>query len=127
EEVVSRTLARYPQPEMGYRPVLGILRVAEKHGATAMDAACQRALSVAGRSAPHRRHIEGILKRGLERAISLAPVVTPNVAAHECVRGGSYFDMKEDNDTRRNDTEAHQPYTQHFRQRSARDDGDASR
>ena len=109
EEVVSRTLARYPQPEMGYRPVLGILRVAEKHGATAMDAACQRALSVAGQSAPHRRHIEGILKRGLERAIPLAPVVTPNVAAHEFVRGGSYFDMKEDNDTRRNDTEAHQP------------------
>jgi transposase len=100
EEVVRRTLARYPQPEMGYRPVLGILRVAEKHGPAAMDAACQRALSVAGESAPHRRYIEGILKRGLERTLPLAPPVTPCVADHEFVRGGSYFDMEESNDTR---------------------------
>jgi transposase len=100
EEVVRRTLARYPQPEMGYRPVLGILRVAEKHGATAMDAACQRALSVAGKSAPHRRYIEGILKRGLERALPLAPPVTPRTADHEFVRGGSYFDLEENNDAR---------------------------
>jgi hypothetical protein len=36
EEVVRRTLDRYPHPEMGYRPVLGILRCAEKHGAERM-------------------------------------------------------------------------------------------
>jgi hypothetical protein len=48
-EVTRRTMARYPQPEMGYRPVLGLIRVAKKHGAVAMDAACQRALSVAAK------------------------------------------------------------------------------
>jgi len=100
EEVVGRTLSRYPQPEMGFRPALGILRIAEKHGSAAMDAACQRALSVAGSSAPHRRYIEGILKRGLERALPLAPPVTPRAADHEFVRGGSYFDKEESNDTR---------------------------
>jgi transposase len=100
EEVVRRTLASYPQPEMGYRPVLGILRLGEKHAPAAMDAACQRALSVAGKSAPHRRYIEGILKRGLERAQPLVPPATPRAADHEFVRGGSYFDMEESNDTR---------------------------
>jgi transposase len=92
EEVVQRTLGKYPQPEMGYRPVLGILRCAQKHGATRMDAACQRALSVAGKSAPHRRYIEGILKRGLERAQPLAQPTIPPAAANEFVRGGAYFD-----------------------------------
>lgn len=96
EEVVRRTLDRYPHPEMGYRPVLGILRCAEKHGAERMDAACHRALAVAGRSVPHRRYIEGILKRGLDRATPPSPPVTPRCAPHEFVRGASYFDRKDD-------------------------------
>ena len=95
EEVVRRTMARYPHPEMGYRPVLGILRCAEKHGSERMDAACQRALAVAGKSAPHRKHIEGILKLGLEREPIAAPPTTPRSAVHENVRGGSYFDQEE--------------------------------
>lgn len=107
EEVVRRTLARYPQPEMGYRPVLGILRCADKHGAARMDAACQRALAVAGNSAPHRRYIEGILKRGLDRAPPQPPPTTSRSTAHEFVRGASYFDQKEDDDHRRNHSKAH--------------------
>lgn len=94
EEVVRRTMARYPRPEMGYRPVLGILRVAQKHGKERMDAACHRALAVAGSSAPHRRHIEGILKRGLEREPIAPPPMTPRSIAHENVRGGDYFDQE---------------------------------
>jgi transposase len=93
-EVVRRTLDRYPRPEMGYRPVLGILRCAKKHGAERMDAACLRALSAAGKSAPHRRYIEGILKRGLDRAPTAPPPTTLHSAAHEFVRGGSYFDKE---------------------------------
>lgn len=95
EEVVSRTMNRYPHPEMGYRPVLGILRCAEKHGSARMDAACQRALSVAGKTAPHRKHIEGILKRGLER-VPIAPTpITRHPVAHENVRGPTYFNPGE--------------------------------
>ena len=72
-EVVRRTLDSHP--EMDYRPALGILRCAEKDGAERMDAACHRALAVAGRSAPHRRYIEGILERGLARALRQTPPV----------------------------------------------------
>jgi transposase len=96
EEVVRRTMAQYPQPEMGYRPVLGIIRGAQKYGAKRMDAACLRALSVAGQSAPHRRYIEGILKRGLDHAIPQTPPVTPRSTAHEHVRGPGYRDKEED-------------------------------
>jgi len=128
-EVARRTMARYPQPEMGYRPVLGIIRVADKHGATAMDAACQRALSVAGKSAPHRRHIEGILKRGIEHAAPANATTAPRAVdehVHEHVRGASYYDTENNNDTRRNDSEAHRPETARAGQEPARNDGDAA-
>jgi transposase len=107
EEVVRRTMSRYPHPEMGYRPVLGILRCAEKHGSERTDAACQRALAVAGKSAPHRKFIEGILKRGLERSPIASPPITTSSIAHENVRGGSYFDQEENSEYRRNHSEAH--------------------
>jgi len=113
EEVVRRTLAQYPQPEMGYRPVLGIIRCAQKHGAERMDAACLRALSVAGQSAPHRKSIEAIIKRGLDSAAPQTPPVTPRSNAHEHVRGPSYFDKEEDSDARRNHQQANDNETPH--------------
>jgi transposase len=126
EEVVRRTLNRYPNPEMGYRPVLGILRCAEKHGAERMDAACQRALSVAGSSAPHRRYIEGILKRGLDRAVPHSPPITPHAAEHEFVRGARYFDREETNDNRRNHTKVDRDEVAHAGQEPPRDARTAS-
>jgi transposase len=121
EEVVRRTLDRYPHPEMGYRPVLGILRCAERHGGERMDAACERALSGAGQSAPHRRYIEGILKRGLDRAIPSSPPVTRNSATHEFVRGPTYFDQEEDNDHRRNHSQTDRDEVAHPSQEPAPD------
>jgi len=127
EEVVRRTLAGYPHPEMGYRPVLGILRCAEKHGGERTDAACHRALASAGRSAPHRRYIEAILKRGLDRAIPSPPPVTPRAATHEFVRGASYFDQEEENDHRRNHSQVDRNETAHVGEEPARDAGAAAR
>jgi transposase len=125
EEVVRRTLASYPHPEMGYRPVLGILRCAEKHGAERMDAACHRALSAAGGSAPHRRYIEGILKRGLDRAATPSPPVTSRSTTHEFVRGASYFDQKEDHDQRRDPSQVDRNETSYDGQEPTRDAGSA--
>ncbi len=126
EEVVRRTLESYPHPEMGYRPVLGILRCAEKHGAERTDAACHRALAAAGRSVPHRRYIEGILKRGLDRAVPSSPPVTPRTATHEFVRGPSYFDQKEDHDHRRNHSQVDRDEVAHAGQEPARNVGSAT-
>jgi transposase len=126
EEVVRRTLDSYPHPEMGYRPVLGILRCAEKHGAVRMEAACHRALAAAGRSVPHRRHIDAILKRGLDRSVPSSPPVTPRSATHEFVRGASYFDQKEDHDHRRDHSETDRNEAAHSGQEPARDARDAT-
>jgi transposase len=105
EEVVLRTLARYPHPEMGYRPVLGIVRCAQKHGPARMNAACERALRVSGASAPHRKHIESILQRGLDGLPEESAGTRPRAGLHDNVRGGSYFD-KEEHEHRRDDPEA---------------------
>lgn len=95
EIVIQRTLAQYPRPEMGYRPALGILRCARKHGKERMDAACERALRAAGSSAPHRKQIEAILKRGLEKLAPECVATRPVTTVHENVRGAAYYDKEE--------------------------------
>lgn len=94
EEVVRRKLSEYPYPEMGYRAVLGILRCAEKHGAERMDAACQRALAATSKTAPHRRYIEAILKRGLDKASPVPAPSTRCCGLHENVRGRDYYNKE---------------------------------
>jgi transposase len=92
--VVEMTLAAYPRPEMGYRPVLGILRSAERHGAARFDAACARVLAVGGRTAPRRKFIEAVLNKHLELApIASTEAVRP-LGRHDNVRGGAYYDRE---------------------------------
>jgi hypothetical protein len=89
--VAEMTLSSYPRPEMGYRPVLGIIRCADKHGAARFDAACARALAVSGQTAPRRKFIEALLKQRLEQA----PIATEQplrpLGHHDNVRGGAYY------------------------------------
>jgi transposase len=125
EEVVVRTLARYPHPEMGYRPVLGIVRCAEKYGAARTNAACERALRVCGTSAPHRKHIEAILQRRLDGLPEQPAEARPRAGLHDNVRGGAYFD-KEEHEHRRNDSEAARDEDGNACASSARDDTTAA-
>jgi transposase len=94
-KVAEMTLARYPRPEMGYRPVLGIIRCGERHGAARFDAACERALAVSGRTAPRRKLIEALLKQRLERAPLPETKRLRPLGHHDNVRGGAYYDNKE--------------------------------
>lgn len=93
--VIDLTLSRYVNPEQGYRACLGLLRTAEKYGASRMNAACERALSVGIVGGPRRKYIEGILKRGLDLQTSAATAVRDTPLQHENVRGGDYYDRKE--------------------------------
>ncbi|MBN2192210.1 MAG: IS21 family transposase [Polyangiaceae bacterium] len=93
--VVERTLAQYVHPKHGYRACLGILRVAEKHGAERMQSACSRALAASSSRAPHRKYIEAILRQGLDRQPTPPPVSRTLPLQHENVRGGEYYDRKE--------------------------------
>lgn len=95
--VVERTMARFCRPEDAYRACLGLIRLADTYGSVRAEAACKRALLAAGSSVvPHRRHIEAILKKRLDLTppTSTVPPLVPLL--HENIRGGDYYDRKED-------------------------------
>jgi transposase len=125
--VAEKILARYPRPEMGYRGVFGLVRSAEKHGGPRTDAACARALAAAGPCGPTRKHVDAILKRGIEHA-AIAPPDTPTRSVvHDNVRGASYFDKEETRDHRRDNPEAQRHEVAHDGQGPSRDPRDGSR
>ena len=83
-------LAERPHPEQGYRSCLGILRLAKRYGEARVEAACARAMVAGARS---YRHVESILKHGLDRA---APTESTHAATqlplvHGNVRGRGYY------------------------------------
>jgi transposase len=124
--VVELMMARYPHPESAYRACLGMIRCADKYGASRADAACARALAVAGPVGPQRKAIEAMLKSGLDRA-PVAPALSSAQPVHENVRGGDYYDKKETDDSRRNDPEARHDEAAHAGEGPARDAGHASK
>ena len=83
-------LADRPHPEQGYRSCLGLLRLGRRHGEARLEAACARAGTVGARS---YRHVESILKHGLDRLPILEPAVPqlPLAPVHEHVRGRDYY------------------------------------
>jgi transposase len=92
--VAEMTMSAYPRPEMGYRPVLGLIRSGERYGAQRFDAACARALAVSGRTVPRRKFIETLLKQRLEHApVATTETVRP-LGHHDNVRGGAYYDKE---------------------------------
>jgi transposase len=87
--LVSAILADRPHPEQGYRSCLGILRLAKRYDPARLEAACARALTAGARS---YRHVDAILKRGLDRvAASANPEADPGPVPHENIRGRDYY------------------------------------
>ncbi len=93
--VVEQMLARYVIAEQGYRACLGLLRLAERVGASRINAACERALRVGIVGGPSRKYIEAILKNGLDQESPTAKAVRNAPLTHENVRGGDYYDKEE--------------------------------
>jgi len=89
--LVEEILADRPHPEQGYRSCLGVLRLTKRYGSERVEAACARARAAKARS---YRHIDTILRRGLDRvkeSSAAADVRRAPRAAHENVRGASYY------------------------------------
>jgi len=88
-DLVRRILESRRHPEQGYRSCLGILRLSKRYNAERLEAACARAVLVGALS---YRHVESILKHGLDRLPSEPGAdEPPTVATHENVRGGEYY------------------------------------
>ena len=88
EALVAAILADRPHPEQGYRSCLGILRLAKRYGDTRLEAACQRAVAVRARS---YRHVESILKHGLDRIPATDPSSHDVAVVHANLRGPTYY------------------------------------
>ena len=87
--LVVAILADRPHPEQGFRSCLGLLRLGQRDGAARLEAACARALAPGARS---YRHVDAILKHGLDRLGAPAPAPQLTLApAHEHLRGRSYY------------------------------------
>jgi len=91
KELVAAIMADRPHPEQGYRSCLGIMRLSRSYGNQRLEAACTRAVAVRARS---YRHVESILKNGLDRQ----PLAEPKPAAdkkpscdHHNLRGADYY------------------------------------
>jgi transposase len=88
-ELVEAILAERPHPEQGYRSCLGILRLAKRYGNERLEAACARAVEVRARS---YRHVESILKNGLDRvSLTAGDAPAARSGSHENVRGRDYY------------------------------------
>jgi transposase len=86
-ELCDAILADRPHPEQGFRSCLGILRLGKRYGEVRLEAACHRALRVRARS---YRHVESILKNGLDRVVATDEQTTLSLT-HENVRGRDYY------------------------------------
>jgi transposase len=86
--LVEAIIAERRHPEQGYRSCLGILRLSKKYGAERLEAACARAVAVGARS---YRHVDSILKNGLDRTPLPTETTTTKTATHENVRGRDYY------------------------------------
>ena len=87
--LVEAIFADRPHPEQGYRSCLGILRLAKRYGDARLEIAAGRALAVGARS---YRHVDSILKHGLDRMP--APDERAReaaVASHVNLRGRDYY------------------------------------
>lgn len=89
EKFAQAILAERRHPEHGYRSCLGLFRLAKRYGNERVEVACARALVVSARS---YRHVESILKHGLDRAPALdTEPRTSSSIDHENVRGRDYY------------------------------------
>jgi transposase len=101
--LVSIILESRPHPEQGYRSCLGILRLSKEYGEARLEAAADRAGHTGGRS---YRHVNAILKNGLD-SVPLGEPPTPAVPiTHDNVRGADYYSSSSSSSSSRREDDA---------------------
>ena len=88
-QLVDRLLSEKVHPEQGYRPCLGIVRLADSYGEQRLEAACKRALAF---SAVSYKSVKSILEKGLDRVMEetepQAPIEHGNIRGQEAYMAG---------------------------------------
>lgn len=86
--LTAAILEARPHPEQGYRSCLGLMRLAKRYGPERLDAACARALTAGALS---YKHVDSILKHGLDRLPLEPPPAPAAPPAHDNIRGAAYY------------------------------------
>ena len=89
--LIEQILASRPHPEQGYRSCLGLLRLTKQYGPERVEAASGRAVAVGARS---YRHVETMLKHGLDRLPLDAADTSSSRPGHTNVRGPGYYQQE---------------------------------
>ena len=83
-QLIDRLLSSKIHPEQGYRPCLGIVRLADKYGEDRLEAACKRALVF---QAVSYKSVKSILEKGLDRVAEMPtnrePIRHDNIRGHD--------------------------------------------
>jgi len=86
--LVAVILRDRSHPEQGFRSCLGIIRLAKAYGPEALEAACERALTIGARS---YSSVNSILKNNLHRSSRPEPAADGPAIQHGNIRGPGYF------------------------------------
>ncbi len=86
--LIHAILSARAHPQQGFRSCLGIMRLGKSYGDDRLEAACRRALVL---GAHGYKHIESILKKGLDRQPLPATQQPELPIDHDNVRGPDYY------------------------------------
>ncbi len=89
--LVEQILASRPHPEQGYRSCLGLLRLAKQYGPERVEVASGRAVAAGARS---YRHVEAMLKHGLDRVPLDTTESSSPRPGHANVRGPASYQQE---------------------------------
>jgi len=87
-QVGEAILSRYPQPQLGFRSCLGLIRLSESYGAERMEAACRKALAM---HSANYKTVKTILANNIDK-LPDKPVEAPvPPVEHHNIRGADYY------------------------------------
>jgi transposase len=86
--VVHQMLHGRSHPQQAYNACFGLMRLGDSYSPARLEAACRRALAT---GAVGYRHIESILKHGLDQQALPEPEATTPLPEHDNLRGSGYY------------------------------------
>jgi transposase len=90
--VITSILSAHKIEQQGYRACIGVLKLADRHGAKRLEAACGKALTYT--PSPSYKNIDAILKSGGDKLINNIPAQKQLDESHSFIRGAGYYGRK---------------------------------
>jgi transposase len=90
--VISSILSSHKIEQQGYRACIGVLKLADRHGAKRLEAASKKALSYT--PSPSYKNIDAILKSGSDQTVSQKSIAKLVDESHSFLRGADYYGRK---------------------------------